>query len=60
MPKRYKVVGSAPILDHQPGETFDATLSASFEAYLTGIGGLAVVKEEKPKEPKASKSADRD
>jgi hypothetical protein len=59
--KRYKVVGTAPILDHQPGETFEAELSANFEAYLTGIGGLAVLADKpKPKpEPKALKSADR-
>jgi hypothetical protein len=58
--KRYKVTGTAPILDHQPGETFEAELSANFEGYLTGIGGIAVLADKpKPKpEPKATKSAD--
>ena len=43
MSKRYKVVGSAPILDHKPGETFEADLDETNESYLVGIGGLAVV-----------------
>jgi hypothetical protein len=54
--KQYKVVGALPILDHQPGETFEAELSADYEAYLTGIGGIAEVAD-KP-ESKATKSAD--
>jgi hypothetical protein len=41
--KRYKVVGTAPILDHQPGETFEQTIPADLEKYLIGIGGLAIV-----------------
>lgn len=45
MSKRYKVVGSAPILDHKPGETFEADLDETNESYLVGIGGLAVVDE---------------
>jgi hypothetical protein len=56
--KTYKVVGTAPILDHQPGETFEQKIPADLEAYLLGIGGIAVV--QKPVEkPKATKSADR-
>ena len=43
MSKHYKVVGSAPILDHKPGETFEADLDETNESYLVGIGGLAVV-----------------
>ena len=58
MSKRYKVVGTRPILDHQPGETFTAEVPADLEAYLIGIGGLAVVGAEE--KPKALKSADRD
>ena len=45
MSKRYKVVGSAPILDHKPGETFEADLDETNESFLVGIGGLAVVDE---------------
>lgn len=40
--KTYKVVGTAPILDHQPGEEFTADLS-DVEDFLIGIGGLAIV-----------------
>jgi hypothetical protein len=57
-PKRYKVVGVLPILDHQPGETFEAELSPEYEATLTSIGGLAVVADKPKPEPKATKSAD--
>lgn len=57
--KTYKVVGTAPILDHQPGSTFEADLS-DIEDYLVSIGGLEVVDDDKPpKHPKAPKpSAD--
>ena len=52
--KSYKVVGSQAILDHKPGETFEAKNPADLEAYLVGIGGLKVIEK-----PKALKSADR-
>jgi hypothetical protein len=42
LPKRYTVTGSQPVLDHQPGETFDADLPADQEEFLVGIGALAV------------------
>ena len=42
MSKRYKVVGSAPILDHKPGDTFEADLDETNESFLIGIGGLAI------------------
>jgi hypothetical protein len=56
--KRYKVVGPLPILDHQPGETFQQEVPADLEKFLLGTGGLAVVSESKPKDEKATKSAD--
>ena len=55
MAKRYKVVGTQPILDHQPGQTFTQSIPDDLEAYLLGIGGIKVVEEPK----KATKSADR-
>ena len=57
--KTYKVVGTAPILDHQPGETFEQSIPADLEKYLIAIGGLAVVEEKAAEEPKANKSAYR-
>ncbi len=60
MSKTYKVVGTQPILDNQPGETFEGNIPADREAFLIAIGGLAVVNEPKAVEkPKATKSADR-
>lgn len=41
--KTYRVIGTAPIFDHQPGSTFTADLS-DIEDYLIAIGGLEVVK----------------
>jgi hypothetical protein len=47
MPTRtYKVVGTSPILDHKPGETFEADLDETNESYLIGIGGIA--RQDKP------------
>lgn len=40
MPKRYTVTGSQPVLDHQPGESFDADLDPHIEAFLISIGAL--------------------
>lgn len=53
MSKRYKVVGSAPILDHKPGETFEADLDETNESYFIGIGGI--VRVEKPVEEKVKR-----
>lgn len=44
MKKRYKVIGTAPILDHQPGETFEADLDAGAEAFWFQIGAIELVK----------------
>lgn len=43
--KRYKVVGTQPILDHQPGEEFSAVLPKDQEKFLVDIGGIEVIKE---------------
>ena len=42
MSKRYTVIGSQPVLDHQPGETFAADLPADQERFLTLIGAIKV------------------
>lgn len=42
---KYKVVGAQPVLDHQPGETFE--LSEEEAAFLVQVGAL---KEVKPKD----------
>ena len=55
---RYKVTGTQPILNHQPGETFEAKIPTDREAFLIAIGGITVVDEPKPVD-KATKSADR-
>lgn len=44
MSKRYKVVGTAPILGHAPGETFEADLDPGEAAFFFQIGALEVVK----------------
>lgn len=42
--KRYKVTGTQPVLDDkQPGETFDAVIPESEEAFLLQIGAIRVV-----------------
>lgn len=41
--KRYKVVGTQPVLDHQPGEEFAATLPFDQEEAFLTYGHLAVV-----------------
>jgi hypothetical protein len=43
MPKRYKVIGSQPVLDHQPDTTFNADLPEDQERFLVQIGALRVV-----------------
>lgn len=54
MRKRYKVVGTAPILEHQPGETFEAELFEEQEKFLVGIGGLEVVESKPAEKPNRS------
>ena len=57
--KTYKVTGTQPVLDTKPGGTFEADMPPDREKFLIAIGGIEIVKD-KPKEPKATKSADRD
>lgn len=45
--KTYKVTGAAGVLDHQPGETFEATLEEDQEKLLVSIGALTVTQSEK-------------
>jgi len=54
---RYKVTGTQPILNHQPGETFEGNIPHAREAFLIAIGGITVVDEPKAVD-KATKSAD--
>lgn len=49
MPKRYEVVGTQPVLEHQPGEKFTADVPADLEEFLVGVGGLKVLGDAKPK-----------
>jgi len=50
-PKRFKVVGAQPILDHPPGAEFSAVLPKEQEKFFFSIGGLEEVKE-KPEQAK--------
>jgi hypothetical protein len=50
--KRYKVTGTQPVLDHQPGEQFTAKIPPEQEDFLVQIGGLKVLPPEKPKKGK--------
>lgn len=43
MNKRYRVVGTAKILGHAPGTTFEADLDEGAEAFFLKIGGLEVL-----------------
>ena len=54
MTKTYKVVGTAPILDHQPGETFEADIPDEQADFLVSIGGLEVVKAAEVKPPEVA------
>lgn len=40
----YEVIGPRKVLDHEPGETFDADLTVAQIATLTGAGHLRVLK----------------
>lgn len=42
MPKRYTVTGSQPVLDHKPGESFEAEIPRDEERFLVSIGALEV------------------
>jgi hypothetical protein len=52
--RRYKVIGSQPILGHAPGETFAANLPDDQEAFLKRIGGLQDAPKAKANPDKAS------
>ena len=58
-PKTYKVVGTQPILEHAPGETFSAVIPKALESFLIGIGGLEIVKAE-PAPTSAAKASKND
>lgn len=47
MSKRYTVTGTQPVLDHKPGESFEAEIPAEQERFLVGIGALAIDKAER-------------
>jgi len=51
VPKRYKVIGTQPILDHKPGKIFTAEIPADQEEFLVGIGGLKVLAESPAEKP---------
>jgi hypothetical protein len=55
-PKRYKVIGTQPILEHAPGETFSTVIPKDLESFLIGIGGLEIVKAEPASAPSAKAS----
>lgn len=48
MRKRYRVTGTQPVLDHRPGETFEAQIPAEQERFLLSIGALKIATK-KPK-----------
>ena len=58
MARKYKVVGTQPVLDHQPGETFTATLEGDQESFLRQIGAIRVL-ENDPKPKSDTKRAER-
>lgn len=41
--KRYKVVGTQPVLDHMPGEEFTTYIPVDLEAFLFEIGAIKEV-----------------
>ena len=59
-PKRYKVIGTQPILEHPPGETFRASIDKELEKFLIGIGGLEVIKDTSPSSAPSAKAAKSD
>ena len=40
---RYKVVGTQPVLDNQPGHIFEADIPSELEAYLFAIVGAEYI-----------------
>ncbi len=52
MKKQYRVVGTAEVLGHAPGSTFEAEIPAEQEARLLERGSLATVSKSDPVKPK--------
>ena len=49
MKKKYRVAGPHPVLDHEPGSTFQAEIPADQEARLLERGSLIRVLSDAPK-----------
>ena len=49
MKKKYRVAGPHPVLDHEPGSTFEAEIPADQEARLLERGSLIRVLSDAPK-----------
>lgn len=49
MKKKYRVAGPHPVLDHEPGSTFEAEIPADQEARLLERGSLIRVLLDAPK-----------
>lgn len=58
MRKRYSVTGTQPVLDHHPGETFEAEIPTEQERFLLAIGALSIVGGAK-KPARGKRDADR-
>ena len=55
MKKKYKVVGTAEVLGHAPGSTFEAEIPADQEARLIERGSLVGISKSEPPKPKIKK-----
>ena len=55
MKKKYRVAGPHPVLDHEPGSTFEAEIPADQEARLLERGSLIRVLLDAPKSPNKEK-----
>lgn len=55
MKKKYKVVGTAEVLGHAPGSTFEAEIPADQEARLVERGSLVGVSKSELPKPKIKK-----
>ena len=55
MKKKYKVVGTAEVLGHAPGSTFEAEIPEDQEARLLERGSLIRVLSDAPKSPNKEK-----
>lgn len=57
--KRYKVTGAQPVLDKEPGETFDAALPEDQEQFLIQIGAIRIVSNEPGSDKRLAKNKSR-